>query len=199
MWRSVLRLYDDVDDEAGRAHARWLLALVLFDTDESPAAAPLAEQALEGFRRVGDDWGMAAALNVLGWTALARSDLAEAKRMSEQSLALFRRLGDRWGQVRADDLLGVLAEAAGDLDRATSLHRDGLHLAEEIGLWPAVADHLGRLGRLATLRGRLRRRRHAQPPRSAARTGPGLRWPSKPDVSSTSAMPSTPGLHSPPT
>jgi predicted ATPase/DNA-binding SARP family transcriptional activator len=153
MWRSVLRLYDDVDDEAGRAHARWLLALVLFDTDESPAAAPLAEQALEGFRRVGDDWGMAAALNVLGWTALARSDLAEAKRMSEQSLALFRQLGDRWGQVRADDLLGVLAEAAGDLDRATSLHRDGLHLAEEIGLWPAVADHLGRLGRLATLRG----------------------------------------------
>jgi predicted ATPase/DNA-binding SARP family transcriptional activator len=153
MWRSVLRLYDDVDDEAGRAYARWLLALVLFDTDESPAAAPLAEQALDGFRRIGDDWGMAAALNVLGWTALARSDLIGAKRMSEQSLALFRRLGDRWGQVRADDLLGVLAEAAGDVDRARSLHRDGLHLAEEIGLWPAVADHLGRLGRLATLEG----------------------------------------------
>ena len=152
MWPSVLRLYDGVEDEAGRAHARWLLALVLFDTDESAAAAPLAEQALAGFRRVGDNWGMAAALNVLGWTALARSDLAEAKRMSEQSVTLFRRLGDRWGQVRADDLLGVLAEAAGDLDRATSLHRDGLHLAEEIGLWPAVADHLGRLGRLETLK-----------------------------------------------
>jgi predicted ATPase/DNA-binding SARP family transcriptional activator len=153
MWRSVLRLYDDVDDEAGCAHARWLLALVLFNTDESPASAPLAAQALEGFRRVGDDWGTAAALNVLGWTALARSDLAESKRMGEQSLALFRRLGDRWGQVRADELLGVLAEAAGDLDRATSLHRDGFHLAEELSLWPAVADHLGRLGRLATLSG----------------------------------------------
>jgi predicted ATPase/DNA-binding SARP family transcriptional activator len=153
MWRSVLRQYDDVDDEAGCAHARWLLALVLFNTDESPASVPLAAQALDGFRRVGDDWGMAAALNVLGWTALARSDLAEAERMGEQSLALFRPLGDRWGQVRADELLGVLAEAAGDLDRATCLHRDGLHLAEELGLWPAVADHLGRLGRLATLRG----------------------------------------------
>jgi predicted ATPase/DNA-binding SARP family transcriptional activator len=153
MWRSVLRLYDGVDDEAGCAHARWVLALVLFNTDESPASAPLAAQALEGFRHVGDDWGMAAALNVLGWTALARSDLAEAKRMGEQSLALFRPLGDRWGLIRADELLGVLAEAAGDLHRATSLHRDGFLLAEELGLWPSVADHLGRLGRLATLRG----------------------------------------------
>jgi predicted ATPase/DNA-binding SARP family transcriptional activator len=153
MWRSVLRVVDDVEDEAGRAHARWLLALVLFETDESPAAGPLAEQALAGFRRIGDSWGTAAALNVLGWAALARGDLDEAERMSEQSLTLFRRLGDRWGQVRADDLLGVLAEVAGDLDRATGRHRDGLRLAEEIGLWPAVVDHLGRLSRLATLQG----------------------------------------------
>ena len=82
LWRSVLEPYDDaeVDDEAGRARARWLLAVVLFDTDQSAAAAPLAEQALAGFRRAGDEWGVAAALNVLGWTALARSELDEARR-----------------------------------------------------------------------------------------------------------------------
>jgi predicted ATPase/DNA-binding SARP family transcriptional activator len=155
MWRSVLRPYDDaeVDDEAGRARARWLLAVVLFDTDQSAAAAPLAEQALAGFRRAGDEWGVAAALNVLGWTALARSELDEARRRGETSLALFRQIGDRWGQVRADELLGVLAEIAGDLDEAAELHRDGLRLAEEMGLWPAAVDHLGRLGRLATARG----------------------------------------------
>jgi predicted ATPase/DNA-binding SARP family transcriptional activator len=152
-WPAILELYDGADDGAGCAHARWLLALVLFETDESSAAGPLAEEALDGFRRAGDDWGEAAALHVLGWVALARGDLGEARRTGEQSLALFRRLGDRWGRVRADDLLGVLAEAAGDLDRATTLHRDGLRLAEELGLWPAVADHLGRLGRLATLQG----------------------------------------------
>jgi predicted ATPase/DNA-binding SARP family transcriptional activator len=150
-WPSILRLYDGVDDAPGCARARWLLALVLFETDESSAAGPLAEQALDGFRRAGDDWGTAAAFNVLGWAALARGELGEAQRVGEQSLALFRGLGDRWGRVRSDDLLGVLAEAAGDLDRARSLHRDGLRLAEELGLWPAVADHLGRLGRLATL------------------------------------------------
>jgi predicted ATPase/DNA-binding SARP family transcriptional activator len=151
--RAALELYDGINEPAALAHAQWLLGFATVDLRKTPVGMTLVEEALVAFRRLGDRWGLAAALSVQGWDALRRGDLNDARRTGQESHALFRALGDRWGQVRTANLLGVLAEITGDHQQATRLHRDGLRLAEELGLWPVAAEQLGRLGRLAVLAG----------------------------------------------
>ncbi|WP_243741027.1 tetratricopeptide repeat protein [Streptomyces sp. 8K308] len=132
---------------------RWLLGFARSDGGDPPAAIGLVGEALEDFRRLGDRWGTAAALSVLGWESLWLGELAAARREGEEGLALFREVGDRWGESRALRLLGVLAEVAGNYDDATALHRAGLATAEELQLWPVVIEQISQLGRIATLAG----------------------------------------------
>jgi tetratricopeptide (TPR) repeat protein len=42
---------------------------------------------------------------------------------------------------------------SGDYEHAARLHRDGLHIAEQLGLWPDAADRLASLGSVAMLTG----------------------------------------------
>ncbi|MGQ0774857.1 MAG: BTAD domain-containing putative transcriptional regulator [Pseudonocardiales bacterium] len=151
--QAALELYAGLDDPAGLARAQWVVAFVLVGGGQPASGAAPVQEALTSFRRLGDRWGVAAALSIRGWDALRRGALPDARRDGAESWALFGELGDRWGQVRSADLLGVLAEIEGDYDRATALHTDGLRLAEELGLWPVVAQLLCRLGRLAMLAG----------------------------------------------
>lgn len=151
--RDVLGRYADLDDPAGRARARWLLAHTMLGSADGADAAPLVREALDGFRARGDGWGVAAALATRAELALGKGDLAAVRRDSEASLRLFDELGDRWGRLQPTRLLGSLAEIAGDYARADQLHRDALRLAEELELWPAVATQLASLGRVALLVG----------------------------------------------
>ncbi|MFI6909916.1 tetratricopeptide repeat protein [Nonomuraea sp. NPDC050394] len=82
-------------------------------------------------------------------THTAAHDLDAAGRDAERSLALFREEGDRWGLLQATHLLGSLAQISGDYERARALHRDALDVAEDLQLWPQVADSLAMLGRIA--------------------------------------------------
>ncbi|MGH3898248.1 MAG: ATP-binding protein [Pseudonocardiaceae bacterium] len=149
--RAALALYAGLEDPAGLARALWLVGLVMVDGREPSSGIRLVADALTGFRRLGDRWGVAAALSIRGWEHMRRGELPDAQRDGEESWSLFVEVGDRWGQVRSADLLGVLAEIEGDYEQATALHTDGLRLAEELGLWPVVTQQLGRLGRLAVL------------------------------------------------
>lgn len=149
--RAALELYAGLKDPAGLAHAQWLVGLVLADGGERSSGPQLVADALASFRRLGDRWGVAAALSVRAWEQLRRGELPDARRDGEESRSLFIEVGDRWGQVRCTDLLGVLAEIEGNYEHATALHTDGLRLAEELALWPVVTQQLGRLGRLAVL------------------------------------------------
>ncbi len=149
--RAALALYAGLEDPAGLARAKWWVSLVMVDGGPPSSGTRLAADALASFRRLGDRWGVAAALSIRGWEQLRRGTLPGARRDGEESWSLFVEVGDRWGQIRSADLLGVLAEIEGDYDQATLLHTDGLRLAEELGLWPVVTQQLGRLGRLAVL------------------------------------------------
>jgi predicted ATPase len=144
-------LYAGAEDPRGLAHAQWLTGFLMAGGGSSLASTRLVELALESFRQLGDQWGVAAALSIRGWEHLRRGDLAGARRDGEESWVLFAEVGDRWGQVRSADLFGVLAEIEGDYDQAHALHTEGLLLAEELGLWPVVSQQLARLGRLAML------------------------------------------------
>lgn len=145
--------FEKVDDPAGRAFAEWLLAEVLLGGGDQAAGDTLAQRALGGFRTVGDNWGVAAGLSSAAHHAMLRGDLPAMARDATESARMFASLGDRWGQLRATELLARHAEIIGDYSEAARLRRDGLCRAEELGLWPQVADMLSGLGRLALLEG----------------------------------------------
>lgn len=151
--RAALAGFDRVEDPAARAYATWVLGFAMHGSVELSTGEAFVDEALRSFRRLGDRWGVAAALSVRASQALVRGDLASAGGNGQEGAALFQELGDRWGQSRTADVLGALAEIDGDYARAARLHRDGLRMAEEIGLWPVASQLLSRLGRLALLAG----------------------------------------------
>ncbi|WP_431903900.1 BTAD domain-containing putative transcriptional regulator, partial [Nonomuraea sp. bgisy101] len=141
-----------IADPRARAEAQWLLSLAHSGFDDPSVSLGLASRALTTFRALDDKWGIAAALSVHA-SHTAVHDLDAAGRDAEQSLALFREQGDRWGLLQATHLLGFLAQISGDYERARALHRDALDVAEDLRLWPQVADSLAMLGRIALLTG----------------------------------------------
>ncbi|MEV0087841.1 BTAD domain-containing putative transcriptional regulator [Saccharopolyspora sp. NPDC050642] len=151
--------FDRVSDPAGRAFTEWLLAEALLGGGDQSVGDTLAQRALAGFRAAGDKWGIAAALGSAAHHALLRGDVATMERDATESARVFADLGDRWGQLRTAGLLARRAEVIGDYAEAARLLRDGLRRAEELGLWPQVADMLSGLGRLALLAGDLDRAR----------------------------------------
>ncbi|WP_158893383.1 BTAD domain-containing putative transcriptional regulator [Amycolatopsis anabasis] len=184
--RTVLELCARLGDPRTLAQVQWLFGFV-GRSGALAASEDLVNAALASFRRLGDDWGLAAALSTRAEQALVRGELAEVERDGAEAAELFAELGDRWGQVRTASILGTVAEIGGDYDRATRLHRDGLRMAEELGLWTVASQELSRLGRLALLAGdypgaedlhqralRLAREHSYEPGASFARGGLGL-------------------------
>lgn len=161
VWRAALEAWERMPGggspgavpPAGTPRQRWLLGFARADGGDLPAAVREVDRALADFRRLGDRWGTAAALGVLGWESLRLGDPDRARREGGDALALFREAGDRWGQAHALRLLGVLAEVGGDYERAGRLHREGLAAAEALELWPVVVEEFSQLGRLAALAG----------------------------------------------
>ncbi|NEE01101.1 AfsR/SARP family transcriptional regulator [Phytoactinopolyspora halotolerans] len=148
---AALRLYDQIDDPAGRARAQWVCAFTMLGWGDKAVGEQLVSDALTGFRALGDRWGTAAALFTRAEHALIEGDLDAVRRDSEQSLQLFDDVGDDWGRLQPMHLLGVLAEIGGDHTRAAQLHRGALRIAEDLELWPAVSMQLASLGRTALL------------------------------------------------
>jgi tetratricopeptide (TPR) repeat protein len=146
-------LFESIEDPSARARARWFAGFALFGYEDLSASHDLVETALAEFRRLGDEWGTAAALTLLGRHAAMRGDLAALRDSAEQGQSLFRAIGDRWGELRATENLGTLSEITGDYERATALRLEVLAMAEELGLWSSVSEALSRLGRIAMLTG----------------------------------------------
>ncbi|CAM4049488.1 BTAD domain-containing putative transcriptional regulator [Kibdelosporangium persicum] len=147
--QAVLELYDD---QAALARARWLFGFA--GRSGAPAEAErMIDEALPVFRSAGDQWGLAAGLSTLSELALMRGDLAAAKRDATAATELFADLGDRWGQIKTAEILGHLAEIAGNLEESGHVHREALRMAEELELWPFIAQQLARMGRHALLAG----------------------------------------------
>jgi ATP/maltotriose-dependent transcriptional regulator MalT len=155
--QAVVKLYDTIEDQAGRARARWFIALGRTGFGDPAATLDLADRAHADFAALGDRWGAAAALSVRAevFLYLGRQDQARAD--AQQAKALFRELGDGWGQVHATYTLGDLAEMTGDYGAAEHLRREGHQLANDLELWNDASRMQARLGRVALLTGDLDR------------------------------------------
>ncbi|HEX2314451.1 MAG TPA: AfsR/SARP family transcriptional regulator, partial [Thermomonospora sp.] len=106
-----------------------------------------------GAEAAGDRWGVAVALTVRAWNALARGDTAVARDDAERSMELFEELGDAWGRLQAMDNLASLAELTGDLARGRRLRGTAVDLAEELELSCDLPFLLCGLGQSALLAG----------------------------------------------
>ncbi|MEV4577234.1 BTAD domain-containing putative transcriptional regulator [Nonomuraea jabiensis] len=138
-------------DPAGAALADWFLSHVRWAYGDRRAHEVAAERALAAYRKLGDRWGVAAALCLRGKLAVGRADLAAMERDGERGLAIFKELGDEWGQIEAMDVLDRAAEIRGDYARAARLREEALRLAEELGF--EVSFRVAALGRIAMLSG----------------------------------------------
>ncbi|MFF5262992.1 BTAD domain-containing putative transcriptional regulator [Actinomadura viridis] len=122
------------------------------DMDEAEA---FSRRALEGFRAVGDRWGMANSLDPLAQLADRRGDRGRALALLEEALGLMRELGALEEQ---SDLLCRRADIhlhGGDLDTARADFEAASDLARRAGARDKVAAAHHGLGEVARLRGDL--------------------------------------------
>ena len=129
--------------------ARGQLALASGSTD----AAKFALAGLELSRAAGDQFSVAAALNLLTEIAVHGSELTEAAARGEQALAVARAAGDRWNEGYALGTLATVAGWRGNLREAQDLAEAALAAMRSIEQhWGSARALLG-LGDLARLRG----------------------------------------------
>jgi class 3 adenylate cyclase/tetratricopeptide (TPR) repeat protein len=96
-------------------------------------ALDLLAQATEGFRSVGDDLGVAAALQIVGTVNAQRGDLETARSRYLESLEIRERLDDRPGLAALANNLGIVALHTGDVSGAREFGERALTLYEELG------------------------------------------------------------------
>jgi predicted ATPase/DNA-binding CsgD family transcriptional regulator len=107
------------------------------------------QAALDAYRQLGDDLGVARALQSLGNVLHYQGDYERAAALYRDSLHLYRTLGDALGIAGTVNSLGVLARNRGDLVGARTLGEEALRIHQQRGDSRNVALSLNNLGRVA--------------------------------------------------
>ena len=130
------------------ARARALLGLAVLThwQGNDARAGPCLEESLVLWRAVGDQWGIAFTLGMLGIVAEDAGALARAVPLLTTALRLFRDMNDRANASLALAHLGVVAWGAGDLDLAISRWQEALAIQLEVGDTWGASICLGYLG-----------------------------------------------------
>jgi tetratricopeptide (TPR) repeat protein len=92
-----------------------------------------AGQALVLHRQLGDDWGAAGSLFLLGHAAADDEEYETASALWEESLELWKKAGDRYYTLMASRMLGWAYAELGESDRARRLMEDVLAQARAAG------------------------------------------------------------------
>jgi tetratricopeptide (TPR) repeat protein len=140
-----------------RARLVYRLGVLLDQMSELSRATELFEQAVELYQELGDQSGVAGALNSLGSAIRNTGEVARARDLFTQSLELRRTVGDRAGQAAPLFNLGSLALDEGDPARAEDLLSEALEIDRSLGYRWGVATELSGLGAAALDQGDLPR------------------------------------------
>jgi predicted ATPase/class 3 adenylate cyclase len=144
------------DDRPTEARAKALrgAAVVTFNLGDIASARPWAEESLALHRELGDDWGTAISLHILGGQLVEEGHPAQAMPLIEESVQRFHELSDdKWALTATNNLAWAYAEL-GERDRARGLHEEVLQLARELGDERAEAHSLFELSTFALDEGR---------------------------------------------
>jgi tetratricopeptide (TPR) repeat protein/transcriptional regulator with XRE-family HTH domain len=140
-------------DRAGQARALMLLSPMQNMTEDAPAAAASATEALQLYRDLGDRAGQAEALTMIGLVHTATDDYPAAAAELHQALELFRILGHRRGQGKALHFLGIAHRYTGGYRAAAACLRQALELYSDTGYRWGQGDALKQLGAVQQLTG----------------------------------------------
>ncbi|MDQ2981791.1 MAG: protein kinase, partial [Actinomycetota bacterium] len=140
---------------AGRAKALIGAAGMAYGSGDAAKARVLGEKGLALHRQIGDMWGAAYALNLLGVAYIEEGDHDRALQAVEEAVGLFDKLGDDQFTVAATRTLAFAHYSRGDLDRARALHEGNLLRARAGGMKETEAGTLGSLAIIAVDQGRV--------------------------------------------
>ena len=137
-----------------RAEALVGAGALAFHQNDFKAGLAACEEALEIFRSLGDETGIAHALGGLGNLCMSQGRLDEARIYYEDALDRFRRVGNRRGEGLMQSNLGRLALFAGDRECGHELSRQGIDIFREVGDYGSLALRLSSLAELSLTLGR---------------------------------------------
>jgi predicted ATPase/class 3 adenylate cyclase len=146
------------DPRPTAARARALNAAVLANLEgggEAVRARIRAEEALGIHRELGDPWGIANSMLMLGEAHSDASEWAAAQECFEESRRRFLELGDEHHVLLATRLLAWMHFEQGDFARARAVHEENLRLARATGNQRIVGTTLGALGEYDVREGRI--------------------------------------------
>ena len=117
--------------------------------DGEARSEQLADEALDRFERLGDTWGAAAALNVLGWLLVSQERFDGAAHVFERTLEASSAAGDEQFSAMAEVNLAECRLHAGDADACRTLLRSCADRHRSLRLLYSVAYLLDACARLA--------------------------------------------------
>ena len=129
-------------------------AVMASSTGDPETAQKRAEEARDLAHELGDAWGEAYAVYMLGFAATEREDWSGALPFFEASRDAFRGLGDDHYVLLAGDGIAWIARMLGDRERGKRLHEETLARARASGDNGVVALQLWQLAGLANKDGR---------------------------------------------
>jgi predicted ATPase len=116
-----------------RARLLFACAVLAGELGEYLPAQQLFEDSLETCLELGDNRGVAVALNALAITARDRNQLEEASLLFERCIAIWNDLGDSADLARALSNLANVMKLRGDYARASSLYHECLAMFRKAG------------------------------------------------------------------
>jgi predicted ATPase/class 3 adenylate cyclase len=123
----------DESPTAARAKALNAAADMAIGHGDSSAARLRAEEALAFHRQVGNTWGIAGSLHILGHAAADDQDYETARQDWEESERLFRAAGDSYDALLTTRLLAWAYDELGESERARRLKQDVLEQSRAAG------------------------------------------------------------------
>ena len=140
---------------AARARALNGATAMALERGDAVAAKTWAEEALALHRTLGDAWGTANSILLLGNVHADQRDLATAQQLFEEALRRFLELEDDHYILLAMRLVAWMCYDQGDRDRARMLHEDVVRRARASGNERMQATSLGALAEYAINDGRV--------------------------------------------
>jgi tetratricopeptide (TPR) repeat protein len=142
-------------DANGEAMMRTDLAAVYYLRGELAKSARMFQQAVNGFRQVGNRDGVATALSNFADTRFAQGDLMGARKLLERSIPEYQAVDDKEGVVLNLESLGDMWRQNGELDRAATAYQQAEEISRKIDDKRARGYVLSGKGDLALDRGDL--------------------------------------------
>jgi tetratricopeptide (TPR) repeat protein len=133
LWLRSLELYRELGDPQGIADAAWGLSQAYSADDDVPKALEYAQQALDGYRQLGDQFRIGWGAFVVATVQVRVGDLAAAEQNLRESLAIFAAANDRGGMLMNLAAFFLLARQRGQRTRELRLGGAAMKLRASTG------------------------------------------------------------------